>query len=343
MASFLLTILDNRLLSENYSHISTTPSNPKILAHTLKREKTPSIPMSSAELAVKVFRQLEIEDFRTLAIIEAAMKKREFVPIEQIHKYTKVPMDRVTFTLGKLDKLGLIYRAKGAYVGYKLNYTGYDCLAINALVKADVIASFGQPLGVGKEADVYDALNPTGKPVAVKFHRLGRISFRQTRRKRGYIREHSTWLYQSHLAAEREFQAMQMVYAKGVSVPEPLCQNRHVIAMGIIGGGELAKYKDVGNPREVLIEILENVQRAYVDAHVIHGDLSEYNILLQPDGKILIIDWPQYVKTDHANAAELLGRDLKNMLVFFRRRFKLKVAVEEAYDFVTGKTESLAV
>jgi RIO kinase 2 len=299
--------------------------------------------MSSAEAAVKVFRQLESEDFRILNIIEAAMKKREFVPIEQIHKYAQVPLDRVTFALGKIDKLGLIYRAKGAYVGYTLNYAGYDCLAINALVKADLIASFGHPLGVGKEADVYDALNPAGKRIAVKFHRLGRISFRQTRRKRGYIREHSTWLFQSHLAAEREFQAMQLVYSKGVAVPEPISQNRHVIAMGMIEGGELARYKDVGNPHEVLMEILENIRRTYVEAHVIHGDLSEYNIILQPDARILIIDWPQYVRTDHANAGELLGRDLKNVLVFFSRRFKLKVAVEEAFDFVTGKTESLAV
>ena len=38
-------------------------------------------------------------------------------------------MDRIEFTLGKLNKLGLIYRTKGAYVGYTLNYAGYDCLS----------------------------------------------------------------------------------------------------------------------------------------------------------------------------------------------------------------------
>ena len=198
--------------------------------------------MSSADVAVQVFRELESEDFRILHIIEAAMAKREFVPTEQIQKYAKLPMDRIQFTLGKLNKLGLIYRTRGAYTGHTLNYAGYDCLAINTLVKAGVIASFGQTLGVGKEADVYDALSPTGKRIAVKFHRLGRISFRQTRRKRGYTREHSTWLFQSHLAAEKEFQAMQLVYENGVSVPEPISQNRHVIAMGMIEGAQLSKY-----------------------------------------------------------------------------------------------------
>ena len=68
------------------------------------------IRVSSAEVAVKVFRQLESEDFRILNIIESAMSKREFVPIEQIQKYAKLPMDRIEFTLGKLSKLGLIFR-----------------------------------------------------------------------------------------------------------------------------------------------------------------------------------------------------------------------------------------
>jgi RIO kinase 2 len=299
--------------------------------------------VSSAEVAVKVFRQLESEDFRILHIIEAAMSKREFVPVEQIQKYAKLPMERIEFTLSKLNKLGLIYRTKGAYVGHTLNYAGFDCLAINTLVKAGVIDSFGQSLGVGKEADVYDALSPDGKRIAVKFHRLGRISFRQTRRKRGYIREHSTWLFQSHVSAEKEFQAMQLVYKNGVSVPEPISQNRHVIAMGMIEGAELSKYKEIQKPEKILKEILRNVRKAYLKAHIIHADLSEYNIILKPDGHILIIDWPQYVMSDHANAEELLERDLKNVLTFVNRKFNVKVAIEEACDYVTGKTRSLAI
>ena len=299
--------------------------------------------MSSAEVAVQVFRKLESEDFRILHIIEAAMSKREFVPTGQIQKYAKLPMDRIEFTLGKLNKLGLIYQTKGAYVGHTLNYAGYDCLAINTLVKAGVIESFGQTLGVGKEADVYDALSPDGKRIAVKLHRLGRISFRQTRRKRGYAREHSTWLFQSHLAAEKEFQAMQLVYKNGVSVPEPISQNRHVIAMGMIEGAELSKYKEILKPEKILKEILRNVRKAYLKAHVIHADLSEYNIILKPDGHILIIDWPQYVMTNHANAEDLLERDLKNILTFFNRKFTVKVVVKEACDYVIGKARSLAI
>ena len=299
--------------------------------------------MSSADLAVQVFLKLESEDLRILNIIEAAMSKREYVPREQIQKYAKLPMDRVEFILGKLNKLGLTHQIKGAYSGHTLNYVGYDSLAINTLVKAGVIASFGQTIGVGKEAEVYNALSPEGKTIAVKFHRLGRISFRQTRRKRGYTREHSTWLFQSHLAAEKEFQALQLVYKNGVSVPEPISHNRHVIAMGIIEGGELSKWRKITNPKRVLKEILRNVRKAYLKAHVIHGDLSEYNIILKPDMHILIIDWPQYVMTDHPNAGELLLRDIENVLTFFNRRFKVKVEPDLACDYVTGKSRSLLI
>ena len=297
--------------------------------------------MSSAEVAVQVFKEIEAEDFRILNIIEAGMSKHEFVPKEQIQKYAKLPMDRIDFTLDKLNKLGLTYRTKETYNGHTLNYVGYDCLAINALVKAGVIESFGQSLGVGKEADVYDALSSSGKRIAVKFHRLGRISFRQTRRKRGYTREHSTWLFQSHLAAEREFQAMKLVYENGVAVPEPISQNRHVVAMGMIEGAQLSKYRDIGKPEKVLKEILRNLRKAYLKAHLIHSDISEYNIILKPDGQILIIDWPQAVRTDHANAADLLERDIKNVLIFFSRKFNVKSAAKEAADYVTGKVKAL--
>jgi len=293
--------------------------------------------MSSAEVAVHVFRELESEDFRILQIIEAAMSKREFVPKEQITKYARLPVDRINFTLSRLNKLGLIYSMRGAYIGHTLNYTGYDCLAINALVKAGTIEAFGKPLGVGKEADVYDALTPAGARIAVKFHRLGRISFRQTRRKRGYVKEHSGWLFQSRLAAEREFQALKLVYQQGVAVPEPLSQNRHVIAMGIIEGAELAKWKEILKPENVLKEILRNVKKAYLKAGVVHADLSEYNIILKPDMHILIIDWPQYVMANHPNAQQLLTRDVKNVLKYFSRRYGLKVKNKEVYAYVTGK------
>ncbi|MCL2134738.1 MAG: AarF/UbiB family protein [Candidatus Bathyarchaeota archaeon] len=297
--------------------------------------------MSSADLAVQIFRLLDIEDFRVLNIIEVGMNKREFVPREQIQKFAKVPMVRVDFTLNKLNKLGLLYYNKSAYVGYALNYIGYDCLAINAFVKAKVFSSFGQTIGVGKEADVYTALTPIGETVAVKFHRLGRTSFRQTRRKRGYIKEHSAWLFQSYLAAEKEFHALELGYKNGIAVPNPIWHNRHTIVMSIIEGGELSKWRKISRPASVLKEILRNIRKAYLKAHIIHGDLSEYNIILKHDMHVLIIDWPQFVTADHPNALELLQRDIQNILTFFNRRFDVKIDFQLACDYVTGKIRNI--
>jgi RIO kinase 2 len=299
--------------------------------------------MSSADVAVQVFRELKNEDFRVLQAIETAMSQHEFVPKEQIAKFTKFDLDRDTdFILNRLSKQSLIYSTREAYTGFTLNYAGYDCLAINALVKANVLEAFGKPLGVGKEADVYDALTPEKKQVAVKFHRLGRISFRETQRKRGYTKEHAGWLFQSRLAAEKEIRALRLLHPRGIAVAEPINQNRHVVVMGMIEGVELAQLRKVTSPEKTLREILRNVRKAYLKTGVIHGDLSEYNIIVKPDRHILIIDWPQYVSKEHPNAEQLLTRDVKNVLQYFSRKRMLEVRIIEALDYVTGKSKTLS-
>jgi RIO kinase 2 len=292
--------------------------------------------MSSADVAVKVFLQLAPEDFRVLLAIELEMSKHENVPQSSLPRVSGLTGKQVKYRLNKLDKLGLVKRSVGSYVGYALNTVGYDCLAMNALVKADVLEAFGKPLGVGKESDVYDALAPGGERVAIKFHRLGRTSFRQTRRLRGYIadRRHISWLYQSRLAAEKEYEALKIVHPMGVAVPKPVGQNRHVVVMNMIEGAELYRVPEIANPEEVLDEILLNVRKAYQRAGVVHADLSEYNVVLKPDMHVLIIDWPQYVKTSHPNADMLLTRDVQNILRFFRKRFKVRRILQQTVDYI---------
>ena len=301
--------------------------------------------MSSADVAVSVFRKLKNEDFRVLQAIETAMSEHEFVPEEQIARFTKLDLLRDTdFRINRLSKLGLIYRMRGAYTGYTLNYAGYDCLAINGLVKANVLEAFGKPLGVGKEADVYDALNPKGERVAVKFHRLGRISFRQIIRRRSYSPERSaSWLYQSRLAAEREFEALRRLFPFRIAVPEPIGQNRHVVVMGMIDGAELAECKYLSRAERILREILRNARKAYVKAGIIHGDLSEYNVILKPNKHVLIIDWPQYITKEHPNAEELLTRDVQNILQYFKRKQKINTSLKETMEYVTGKNRFLTL
>jgi len=297
--------------------------------------------MSAADIAVRVYRKLEPEDLQILQAIELQMKRYEHVPEDTIHGPANLPPQEVAYRLPNLAKKGLIQRWRGAYTGYSITTAGYDTLAINALVKANVIEAFGTPLGVGKEADVYDALTPTGHQVAVKFHRIGRTSFKQTKRKRGYVTGYTytpDWHHQSRIAAKKEYRALEILYPKGVAVPEPIKQNRHVLVMSMIEGAELYHYPELPNPKAVLNEILANMRKAYQKAHIIHVDLSPYNIILQPNQHILIIDWPQHITTKNPNAQQLLKRDLQNVLRYFQRKHKLKTKLKEALAYIKEDT-----
>jgi len=273
--------------------------------------------------------------------IELAMEHYEFAPFEEVVKYANLPGREVVFRLGRLDRLKLATKVSKTflgYYGYAVNYSGYDCLALNALVKSNVLEAIGKPLGIGKEADVYEALSPKRERIVVKFHRLGRTSFRQTRRARGYVteRRHISWLYQSRLAAEKEYEVMQRIYPRRVSVPEPIARNRHVVVMGLIKGTEL-RYAEIEEPLPTFKEIIANIERAYLNAGVIHADLSEFNILIKPEGGILIIDWPQAVGKDHPDAERLLTRDVENVLHFFRKHYGLAFSLEDVVSYVKGE------
>jgi RIO kinase 2 len=293
--------------------------------------------MSSAERAAGLLLEIEPEEFRVLQAIELGMAGFSFVPLEEVIKYSGLSPSEVEFRLRELDRKDLLYRQPDPYMGYILNYTGYDCLALNALAKADVLNSLGRSLGVGKEADIFDAITDDGDRVAVKFHRLGRTSFRETRKKRGYVarRGHITWHYQSRMAAEKEFDMMSRAHDAGVSVPRPIRQNRHVVVMGYIDGYNLVDVNTLDDPDGFLDDILLNARKTY-GAGIIHGDLSSFNIVVQKNGEVLLIDWPQAMTTDHPNAEAFLERDVTNVLRYFERKFEVERSLEETVAYVKG-------
>lgn len=291
--------------------------------------------MSSAEKAAGLMLKLEPEDFRVLTAIELGMANFYFVPFEEIVKYSSLDISEINFRLKELDMKNLIYRQTEPYLGFILNYTGYDCLALNALAKANLLSSLGKSLGVGKEADIYDGITDYGERVAVKFHRLGRTSFRETKKKRGYVAKkgHVPWHYQSRLAAEKEFQVMKTVFEANVSVPKPIQQNRHVIVMSFIDGHNLVDVDTLDEPKNFFKDIILEIRKSY-SADIIHGDLSEYNVVVQQDGKILLIDWPQAVTKNHPNANALLERDIKNIIHYFKRKFNLEYSFDTTKAFI---------
>lgn len=61
--------------------------------------------------------------------------------------------------------------------------------------------------------DIFEVAREDGTVLAMKLHRLGRVSFRAVKSKRDYLKHRSSynWLYLSRLAALKEFAFMKVV------------------------------------------------------------------------------------------------------------------------------------
>ena len=294
--------------------------------------------MSSVRIALREFSKLEFEDFQLMQIIENQIKDYEYVPHEAIQKQANFSSSEIEFRFLILIKKGLVRGYKEKYDGYQLTTAGHDILAIKNLVKNDIIIGFGRQLGVGKESDVYEAFALDKKQVVVKFHRIGKTSFKKTKIKRNYILNYNytpDWHIQSRISAKKEYNALKLLFSKGITVPEPIKQNRHLLVMDFVEGRELFHFSELKNVLGVYNQIINNVKRVYQEIKMIHGDLSPYNIILQPNQQIIIIDWPQNVSITHPNAEEILKRDVKNILDFFKRKYRINNRLDDVMNYIT--------
>jgi len=285
------------------------------------------------ENVIRIFKDIGSKEFRILTIIELGMKNYEWVPMEELQKFTKFPYGKLEHKIRLLMKNNLVVGTHLPYVGYQIYFDGYDALALNTLVKRGTISAIGDEIGVGKESVVHEAIKepelaigePT--PVIIKFHREGRTSFTQVKRVREHLsdKEHFSWIYAARLSAKREYDLLVSLYPK-VSVPKPIDHNRHAIVMAVAKGSLLSKTRLL-QPEWFLDEIISQIVKAY-SLGVIHADLSEYNIFVYECG-VEFIDWPQYVDLYHPNADELLKRDVSNVLAFFKRKYGIERDVDE--------------
>ena len=86
------------------------------------------------------------------------------------------------------------------------------------------------------------------------------------------------------------------------------------------------------NPEKFYSTLREDLQRMH-QKDIVHGDLSEYNILNNKEEPV-IIDFSMGVLTDHPLADEFLRRDLKNVSRYFRK-YGIKEDEEELYRYIT--------
>lgn len=291
-----------------------------------------------------IYKQLNNRDFKVLLVLEKYLTQYEYVPVELIEKEARLPPQQLAMSLSKLSKLKLIQRRLGYLTGYRLTYIGYDCLAIRSLVQRGVLAALGDRMSVGKESDVYAGLTPTEEKVIVKFLRIGRTSFRQTRRVRDWAegKPEYGWLMQSRVAAEKEYKALELLFKVNAKVPKPYGRSRHVIVTSYLEGIELYRYQNPVDPYHMLKVILDTLRKAYMDVGIVHGDLSEYNVLVVVSDEVeepYIIDWPQYVYREDPQSEYLLRRDVDYIVRFFKRKYRLNVDRDRALRYVRGELD----
>lgn len=276
----------------------------------------------------EIYRGLDDEDKKILFTIESELSRYLYVPVRVILSKTKIPPKRLNERLENLVKNRVLARRLGAEVGYTLTMLGLDVLALDSLVSKGCIQALGEKVNVGKEADIYEALSPAGHRLALKFYRVGRTSFRQTTRLRPYVTERDihSWLDESILSAQREYKALVELSRLTEYVPKPVGYSRHAVVIEYIEGVELYRVNALRNPMLFLEGIIDVIKIAYKEVGIVHGDLSEYNILVAyPEEKPIVIDWPQYTYRDHPSSMNLLRRDVRYVLRYFSRKFGLKL------------------
>ncbi len=209
---------------------------------------------------------------------------------------------------------------------------------LQPLAEDGLIDEVLRPLKSGKEADVFvvrcggevrcakvfKEANVRGFRQAVQYQE-GR-NVRNSRRARamnkrtryGQKEQEKAWL-------NAEVDALYRLSAAGVRVPQPLGFTDDVLLMELIvdGEGNVAPRFDAltltaGQARQYHDRLIAEIVRMLA-AGLIHGDLSEFNVLLDAGGPV-IIDLPQAVNAAANNsAAMMLVRDVDRMRRFFGR------------------------
>jgi RIO kinase 2 len=288
--------------------------------------------MSSAEVAAKVVKNLEPEDYKLLKVLASGLKQHESLTRKEITTYSKIHENIVDFRINRLHDMKLIGKNKG---GFTLLMMGLDTVALKMLVDKDIIIAMGKPIGIGKESDVFEAITSRKQGRALKFFRIGRISFREVRRRRTFIGKEDIhqWLLVNIDAAKKEYNALNRLRHSGIRIPVLYYRAMHCVVMNRIDGLRLVNIHELEDPKITLQNILHDIGTAY-KYNMINSDLSEYNVLLDSKNNIWIIDWPQVVSRSHPNAADLIKRDVYNIVNFFNRRFDLRKDKDEALNEV---------
>eukprot|EP00192_Tetraselmis_astigmatica_P004202 CAMPEP_0117660320 /NCGR_PEP_ID=MMETSP0804-20121206/6906_1 /TAXON_ID=1074897 /ORGANISM="Tetraselmis astigmatica, Strain CCMP880" /LENGTH=495 /DNA_ID=CAMNT_0005467043 /DNA_START=156 /DNA_END=1643 /DNA_ORIENTATION=+ len=273
------------------------------------------------KLDANMLRYLSKDEWRVLTSVEMGQKNHEIVPVPLIDSIAGLKRGGTYTCLKTLLKHKLLHHDASKYDGFRLTYLGYDYLALRTLVARGSIAAVGRQIGVGKESDVFEVINEDGEVLALKLHRLGRTSFRAVKSKRDYLgrRSNFSWLYLSRLAAIKEFAFMEALQKHDFPVPRAVDQNRHAVLMSMVDAYPFTQVKELGNPMMTYYTIMELLTRL-AQMGLIHCDFNEFNLMIDDEENVTVIDFPQMVSTSHPNARDYFYRDVEGVVKFFERK-----------------------
>jgi RIO kinase 1 len=204
-----------------------------------------------------------------------------------------------------------------------------------------LITDLVMPLKSGKEASVHlcrGGASLGGRLVAVKAYRPrqhrafrndatyknGRVILKARDRRAVEKRTAFGRAYEEAAWVGREWEHLRAAHRAGVDVPEPLAVRGHAIVMEYVGneGGPAPQLRvaeaEPGDPARWLERLVWNVE-TLLRHHLVHADLSPYNVLVW-ESEVRIIDLPQAVDArTNRNARDLLDRDLRTLCAFFAR------------------------
>jgi RIO kinase 1 len=213
------------------------------------------------------------------------------------------------------------------------------------LMNSGVIYELNGVVSSGKEARVYWGTTREGTDLAVKIYLTSSAEFKRGMHK--YIEGDPRFKDVKHdtrsliaVWAQKEFRNLCEAYAAKVRVPKPIAVKSNIVVMEFIGKEGVSapslKEQPPEDPEKVYKVIVTYLKRLYQKAKIVHGDLSEYNIMIW-NGKPVVFDVSQSVSIQHPLADFMLRRDLANVNRFFSRQNVDVIPIEELYKMVVGK------
>ncbi len=201
-----------------------------------------------------------------------------------------------------------------------------NLMRVYKLFSDGVIDQIDYPISTGKEGNVFRATTSDGAPLALKIYRTSTATFKDMARYiagdprfKGVSRNRRKLIM---AWASKEYRNLQRFRDAGVRVPRAIACHKNMIVMEYIGSdagpAPMMRNVDLSDPADVAETILGYVRVAYQKAELVHGDLSEFNVLMDDDVPVLI-DVGQAVLLDHPMSEELLVRDMGNIARFFRK------------------------